>query len=47
MATPDSPTERLLERTIFASRWLQAPLYVGLILAQAVTSTSSSSNSGT
>ena len=36
MPKPDSPTERFLERTIFASRWLQAPLYIGLILAQAV-----------
>lgn len=26
----------LLEKLIFASRWLQAPLYVGLIFAQAV-----------
>jgi uncharacterized protein (TIGR00645 family) len=33
---PDSSTERLLERTIFASRWLQAPLYMGLIVAQGV-----------
>ena len=32
----DSLTERFLERTIFASRWLQAPLYVGLIAAQCV-----------
>lgn len=36
MAKPDSPVEKFLERTIFASRWLQAPLYVGLILAQGV-----------
>ena len=36
MSKPDTPTERFLERTIFASRWLQAPLYIGLILAQAV-----------
>ena len=36
MPKPDSRTERFLESTIFASRWLQAPLYVGLILAQAV-----------
>ncbi len=28
--------ESLLEKTIFASRWLQAPLYVGLIVAQGV-----------
>jgi uncharacterized protein (TIGR00645 family) len=33
---PDSRTESLLERTIFASRWLQAPLYIGLIVAQGV-----------
>jgi len=26
----------LVPRLIFASRWLQLPLYVGLILAQAV-----------
>lgn len=32
----DNRTETLLEKTIFASRWLQAPLYVGLIIAQAV-----------
>ena len=32
----DSPIEKLLERTIFASRWLQAPLYIGLILAQSI-----------
>ncbi len=28
--------ERALEGSIFASRWLQAPLYVGLIVAQTV-----------
>ncbi len=28
--------ESLLERSIFASRWLQAPLYAGLIIAQSV-----------
>lgn len=33
---PDSFIETILERSIFASRWLQAPLYVGLILAQCV-----------
>ena len=27
---------RFVPRLIFASRWLQLPLYVGLILAQAV-----------
>lgn len=32
----DSRTETLLEKTIFASRWLQAPLYVGLIVAQGI-----------
>ncbi|MFZ4652232.1 MAG: TIGR00645 family protein [Rubrivivax sp.] len=34
--TPPSPVMRGLPRFIFASRWLQLPLYVGLILAQAV-----------
>ena len=33
---PDSPLEKMLERSIFASRWLQAPLYVGLIVAQCI-----------
>ncbi|HJV69808.1 TIGR00645 family protein [Ideonella sp.] len=35
---PDNATPRLrpLPRVIFASRWLQLPLYLGLILAQAV-----------
>jgi uncharacterized protein (TIGR00645 family) len=33
---PDSHPESLLEKSIFASRWLQAPLYVGLIAAQGV-----------
>lgn len=33
---PDSKMESLLERSIFASRWLQAPLYAGLIIAQSV-----------
>ena len=28
--------EGLLEKSIFASRWLQAPLYLGLILAQGI-----------
>jgi uncharacterized protein (TIGR00645 family) len=36
MAKRDSSAERILERTIFASRWLQAPLYVGLIVAQGI-----------
>jgi uncharacterized protein (TIGR00645 family) len=33
---PSRATESFLEKTIFASRWLQAPLYVGLIIAQCV-----------
>lgn len=36
MRPSDSRTETLLEKTIFASRWLQAPLYVGLIVAQGI-----------
>ncbi len=36
MAQTDKPAEKLLEKTIFASRWLQAPLYVGLIVAQGI-----------
>ena len=36
MPQPDSHAETLLERTIFASRWLQAPLYLGLIAALGV-----------
>jgi uncharacterized protein (TIGR00645 family) len=36
MAKPDSLIEKFLERSIFASRWLQAPLYVGLIVAQGI-----------
>ena len=36
MSKKDSATETLLEKTIFASRWLQAPLYVGLIVAQGI-----------
>lgn len=35
MTTSRRP-ESLLEKAIFASRWLQAPLYVGLIIAQCV-----------
>lgn len=31
-----SAIERLVEGSIFASRWLQAPLYLGLIVAQIV-----------
>lgn len=36
MAQNDNKAETLLEKTIFASRWLQAPLYVGLIVAQGI-----------
>ena len=39
MNTPDLTSKRRLHglpRLIFASRWLQLPLYLGLILAQAV-----------
>ena len=40
MSAPDTPPnfapQRPLPRLIFASRWLQLPLYLGLILAQAV-----------
>jgi uncharacterized protein (TIGR00645 family) len=40
MAAPDTPPtparQRPLPRLIFASRWLQLPLYLGLILAQGV-----------
>jgi uncharacterized protein (TIGR00645 family) len=34
--SPRSPRLRPLPNVIFASRWLQLPLYLGLILAQAV-----------
>ncbi len=33
---PTDPSLRPLPRWIFMSRWLQAPLYIGLIVAQAV-----------
>jgi len=33
---PHAPALRPLPRLIFASRWLQLPLYLGLIVAQAV-----------
>jgi uncharacterized protein (TIGR00645 family) len=33
---PNDPQLRPLPRLIFASRWLQLPLYLGLILAQAI-----------
>lgn len=36
MPARNPAAESLLEKTIFASRWLQAPLYVGLIVAQGV-----------
>jgi uncharacterized protein (TIGR00645 family) len=36
MSKPDSPIEKFLEGLIFSSRWLQAPLYLGLIVAQAI-----------
>src|SRR5262245_41436369 len=36
MSKPDGYLEQVLERSIFASRWLQAPLYVGLIAAQGI-----------
>lgn len=33
---PHTPAERLVERTIFASRWLPAPFYVGLAVSLVV-----------
>jgi uncharacterized protein (TIGR00645 family) len=36
MSKTSKPLESLLEKLIFGSRWLQAPLYVGLIIAQGV-----------
>jgi uncharacterized protein (TIGR00645 family) len=33
---PHTATERLVERTIFASRWLLAPFYVGLAVSLVV-----------
>ncbi|MEY4939174.1 MAG: hypothetical protein RIQ93_909 [Verrucomicrobiota bacterium] len=36
MRKPDGRIESILEQLIFASRWLQAPLYVGLIVAQGI-----------
>ena len=36
MARQDNRLESLLEKSIFASRWLQAPLYIGLIVAQGI-----------
>ncbi|MCE9611906.1 MAG: TIGR00645 family protein [Chthoniobacter sp.] len=36
MPDPAKPRRNPFERLIFASRWLQAPLYAGLIIAQCV-----------
>jgi uncharacterized protein (TIGR00645 family) len=36
MSTPPDPSIRPLPKLIFASRWLQLPLYIGLIAAQAL-----------
>ena len=36
VASAKQPSLRVLPNLIFASRWLQLPLYLGLILAQAV-----------
>ena len=36
MSKPNSFLEQYLEKSIFASRWLQAPLYLGLIVAQSI-----------
>ena len=36
MSHPPHTTESLFERAIFGSRWLQAPLYAGLIVAQGI-----------
>ena len=36
MSSPHPPAMGILSTVIFASRWLQLPLYLGLILAQAV-----------
>lgn len=35
-STPPNPKMQFLAKMIFASRWLQAPLYLGLIVAQGV-----------
>jgi uncharacterized protein (TIGR00645 family) len=32
----DTPIEKAIEHTIFASRWLMAPVYLGLIVALAI-----------
>ena len=36
MATPDSPSTSRIGSVIFFSRWLQVPLYLGLIAVQAI-----------
>ena len=36
MSTPSNPRQNFLPNLIFASRWLQLPLYLGLIVAQCV-----------
>ncbi|MBK8477591.1 MAG: TIGR00645 family protein [Opitutaceae bacterium] len=36
MSHPPHTSESLFERAIFGSRWLQAPLYAGLIVAQGI-----------
>ena len=36
MSTPSNPRQNFLPNLIFASRWLQLPLYLGLIVAQGV-----------
>jgi len=36
LSQPQSPRQRTLGSFIFLSRWLQAPLYLGLIVAQGV-----------
>jgi uncharacterized protein (TIGR00645 family) len=36
MPSSESRAATLLEKTIFASRWLQAPLYLGLIVVQGI-----------
>jgi uncharacterized protein (TIGR00645 family) len=36
MSQPSPSSESLFEKAIFASRWIQAPLYGGLIIAQGI-----------
>ena len=33
---PQHPLQRVLSAMIFSSRWLQAPLYLGLIISQCI-----------